>query len=598
MHQSRNIFQALILVLLALLARAALAAEVVLQVPADAQDLKTPLRAASLSAQTAGQDNASAQDILAAARADYARLAEALYRQGRYGAVISIHVDGREAADIPPLDAPDRIARVVLRVMPGPRFTFSRAAMAPLAPGTALPPGYRPGQPAPAGVIENAARDGVDGWRAAGHAKATIADQRIMADHRGARLSSRIALAPGPQLRFGRLRMLTESRVRPGRVRAIAGLPEGRIYSPQELQRAARRLRRAGAFSSVTLAEAETPGPGDRLDIEATLVDAKPRRIGAGAELASREGLTLSGFWLHRNLLGGAERLRIEGRIGGFGGSSGGSDLSFSTRFERPATLRPDTDLFLEARVQDLDQPDYRERSLRLSGGLSREFSDKLRGEAGLAYQYSDINDDLGARRLAHLLFPLSATQDTRDDPLDATHGAYLNLDATPFVGLDTDALGARLYLDTRTYWAFGAKGGLVFATRAQLGTVAGANVADLPADMLFYSGGAGTVRGQSFQSLGVSLGGGRQIGGRSFAAISGELRARVADKWAVVGFADGGLVAAESWWADDGETHFGGGIGLRYDTGLGPVRVDVATPLGSDAGENVELYVGIGQAF
>jgi len=599
LHRSRFTARGLILLVLALLAPAAPAAEVVFQLPPEARGLAGHLRAASLSVRTAETADAGPQDILAAARADYARLAGALYETGHFGAVISIRVDGREAADIPPLDTPGRIGRIVVRVVPGPTFTFSRAEVTPLAPGTDLPKGYRPGGPAFAGFIGDAASAGLDRWRGTGHAKAAVADQRIVADHRNARLSSRIVLAPGPRLTFGRLRVTNETDVRPGRVRAIAGLPTGRVYSPQEVEAAARRLRRTGAFRSVALEDADRIGPGNTLDIEATLTDAKPRRFGFGAELSSLEGLAVTGFWLHRNLLGGAERLRVEGEVGGIGGDSGGIDFSLSTRFERPATLTPETDMFLEARAQELDEPDYRERSLRLGGGLTHNFSESLSGEAGLAYQFSDIDDDIGSRQLEHLLFPARLTHDTRDDPLDATRGAYLDLDATPFAGLDTDSLGARLYLDARTYWTFGPGNGLVFATRAQLGTVAGAGLTEVPPGMLFFSGGAGTVRGQPYQSLGVDLGGGRQVGGRSFAALSAEMRAQLRDKWSIVAFADGGFVGRDSWWdTTSSDTHFGAGLGVRYDTGLGPIRVDVATPLDSDAGEDYELYIGIGQAF
>ena len=63
------------------------------------------------------------------------------------------------------------------------------------------------------------------------------------------------------------------------------------------------------------------------------------------------------------------------------------------------------------------------------------------------------------------------------------------------------------------------------------------------------------------------------------------------------MGFADAGFVGRDSFW-DNGSSHYGAGVGVRYDTGLGPIRVDLATPLGSNAGENVELYIGIGQAF
>ena len=153
------------------------------------------------------------------------------------------------------------------------------------------------------------------------------------------------------------------------------------------------------------------------------------------------------------------------------------------------------------------------------------------------------------------------------------------------------------MYLDARNYLTFGKSDGLTFATRAQLGSVSGAAIGEVPPDMLFYSGGAGTVRGQSYKSLAVNLGPGLRIGGRSFAALSAELRARVKDKWSVVGFADAGFVGADSWW-DDGSTHYGAGFGVRYDTGLGPIRVDIATPPGSDAGDDIELYIGTRQAF
>jgi len=597
LHLSRLITRGLILLVLAPLAGAAMAAQVALYLPAGEESLRKPLRAISLSIETAARDQATVQDILAAAQADYARLAGALYARGRYAPEISVRIDGREAAEIAPLRAPATIANVVIRVQPGPLFTFSRATIAPLAPGTRLPPDYRAGKPAFSGLIEEAGKAGIDGWRAQGHAKARLAAQRIIADHRTARLESRLMLAPGPRLRFGTLRLKSKSRVRPERVRAIAGLPDG-VFSPHELERAANRLRRSGAFRSVALKEARAIAPGNRLDIDASLIDAKPHRFGFGAELSSLEGLKLSGFWLHRNLLGGAERLRIEGEISGIGGDSGGVDATFATRFERPATLTPDTALFLEGRAKALDDPDYQQDSLRLGGGLTHEFSDVLRAEAGLAYQFSDITDDLGRRRLKHLLMPLSATRDSRDNPLDATRGTYFAFDATPFAEIDSATAGARLFLDARSYLAIGAGDRLIFATRAQLGTIAGAGADEVPSDMLFFSGGAGTVRGQPYKSLGVPLGAGLEVGGRSLAAVSVELRARVSEKWSVVGFADGGLVGADSWWKDEGRNHYGAGLGLRYATGLGPIRVDLATPLGSDAGKRVELYIGIGQAF
>ena len=579
--------------------QAVFAAQVVLQLPPEAEGLESKLSRASLSLQTTQQEDVTTQDILAAARADYARMTGALYEVGRYGGVVSIRVDGREAADMPPFAAPTQIRQIEIRVEPGPLFTFANTRIAPLAPGKRLPSTLAPGAPAFSGTVGDAVGDAADDWRDVGHAKVAIASQRITANHAGARLSAEITLAPGPRLTFGQLVVARPGKVRPERVREIAGLPTGQVYSLGEVQDASRRLRRTGAFSSVVLEDAEQIGPGNTLDVIATLADAKPRRFGFGAEISSLEGLTLSGFWLHRNLLGGAERLRIEGEVSGIGGDSGGTDYIFSTRFERPATFTADTDLFFSARVQDLDEPDFGERSVRVVGGLAHILSETLSGEISLAYQYSDVRDNLGTRTLEHILVPAKLTYDTRDNALNARRGAFFELNVTPFAGLNNGALGARFLFDARGYRTFGKAQGLTFATRAQIGTINGASLTEVPPDMLFFSGGAGTVRGQSYQSLGIPLPGGLlQVGGRSFAALSAELRAKVKDKWSIVGFADAGFVGSDSWWDERGNTHYGAGFGVRYDTGLGPIRVDIGTPLGSNAGNGIELYVGIGQAF
>ncbi|MGK7653910.1 autotransporter assembly complex protein TamA [Roseovarius sp. B08] len=581
-----------------LLTRPVLAVEATVQVRGAPPEMAEYLSKSSLTVETAEDEDATTQDILAAARADYARMVGALYDAGFYGGVVSIRVDGREAADISPIAGPSRVNRVVVIVQPGSPFTFSRAAIGPVAPESELPEGYARGQRASASVIRDTAEAGVTGWREAGHAKAELDGQSITADHRNATVASEIRLAPGPRLRFGDLVITRPSAVRANRIRAIAGLPSGKVFSPEELEDASQRLRRTGAFRSVVLNEAAVPNPDGTLDIQAEVIDAKPRRIGFGAEIASLEGLTLSGFWLHRNLLGGAERLRIEGEVGGIGGDSGGIDYRLSARFERPATFTPDTTAFLQARAEEVDEEDYRQRTFEVGGGVSHIFSDELEGEIGITYQYAEIDDDLGSRTNQLLLLPGKLTFDNRDEPLDATEGFYVGLEATPFLALDAGDPAFRLYADARTYVGFGENDTIVLAGRTQIGSVTGASLLDVPPEMLFFSGGSNTVRGQPYQSLGVDLGGGNTSGGRSFLALSGEVRARVADSWQVVGFADTGFVGRDSFGGGDGDWHSGAGFGIRYDTGIGPIRLDVATPLDGDAGEDYEFYIGIGQAF
>jgi translocation and assembly module TamA len=539
------------------------------------------------------------QDLISAALADYAGLVEVLYGAGHYGGTVSIRIDGQEAARIPPLSPPPRIEQVEITIDPGPRFRFGEVGIAPRAPGSALPEDARRGKPARAAALRGAIRQAVGDWRATGHAKTRIAAQQVTADHPSARLSARIRLAPGPRLRFGRLVVTPGSAVRAERIRAIAGLPEGTVFTPDAVETAAKRLRSTGAFRSVVLREADAPRADDRLDITATVVDEKPRRIGAGAELSSLEGLRLSSYWVHRNLMGGAERLRLEGAIGGIGGESGGADIELGVRLDKPAILGPDTGLFLHADAEDLHEPEYTTREVSLGGGITRRFSDTLSGELGLDVSYSEVNDALGRRNFTLVSLPGTLLWDRRDDTLSPKAGTYLSLAAEPFVRVSGGSgAGARLVADARAYRAFGARDRTVLAGRLQLGTVVGPALDDTPPRMQFYSGGGGTVRGQPYQSLGVPQAGGGQTGGRSFAGVSAELRLGLSGKIGVVGFADAGYIGADGSFAGSGDWHAGAGLGLRYDTPVGPLRLDLAAPVEGRTGDGMQIYIGIGQAF
>ena len=119
------------------------------------------------------------------------------------------------------------------------------------------------------------------------------------------------------------------------------------------------RLRRTGIFSSVTLTEDDRISAPDLPGITATIVEQKPRRYSVGAEIASLDGLALTGSWLHRNLLGGGERLKLEADIPNIGAGTSGTDYSFGVTLERPATLTPDTTAGLTFKIARLDEVDY-----------------------------------------------------------------------------------------------------------------------------------------------------------------------------------------------------------------------------------------------
>jgi len=570
------------------------------EVEGDDAALLELLKSVSLTETELATDAPAAQDVFAAARADYARLVAALYDRGYYAVEVSIRIDGVEAASIAALDAPEVIGSVTIHVDPGPIFRFSRTEVAPLAAQTTLPDGFAPGEVAHSGLVAEAAQAGVSGWRDQGHAKARVAAQGITADHRAQTLDVGIRLDPGPELRFGEMHMSGYQRLRPKRLAEIAGFPTGETFSPEKLDKVRARLRRSGIFSSVTLTETETVSAGNTLDVDLAVVEEKKRRLGFGAELDSLDGLTLSGYWLHRNLFHGGERLRFDAEISGIGASSKGADYEVGVRIDRPATFDPDTSAFIETTLSKKNEEDYDLSGFDIGFGLRHIFNDRLVGETRIEFAWSDVDEDGDISYYRRIALPTTLTWDGRDNAADATSGLYAEVGLTPFLGLAGTGSGLRTTADLRTYRSFGEGSRFVLAGRAQIGAIFGPDLADTPRDYLFYSGGGGTVRGQPYQSLGVySLNNGtKHSGGMRFAAFSGELRAGITESIGVVGFYDAGFVGVDDFFGGDGDWHAGAGIGLRYKTAIGPIRLDLATPVGGDTGDGAQIYLGLGQAF
>jgi translocation and assembly module TamA len=570
--------------------------------PGASDDLRADLLGASL-LQAARRDRVDdPQDLFAAARAEYSRLLGALYANGHYSGVIHVLIDGREAASIAPLDAPSRIDKIEVTVEPGPAFTFSRAEVAPLPRRTVLPEEFAPGAVAKSGVIREAVTVGVEAWRNVGHAKAAVAAQDLSADHGNSKLSASVTLNPGPKLRFGRLVITGQDRMREGRIREIAGLPEGDVFSPRELSRATERLRRTGIFRSVTLAEDDGVTAPDLLGTTATVVEEKLRRYSFGAEIASFDGLNLNGSWLHRNLLGGGERLEVTGEITNIGAQASGIDYALGVTIDRPATLSPDTNARFHFDIAHLDEQDFNANTAAIGISFSRIFTEQLSARVGVDYEFSDGTDLAGDFRYRNLSLPIGVIWDRRNSKTDATKGFDLEAEAKPFLGFGTTDSGARLTFDGRAYRGFGDQAGVVLAGRVQGGAIVGSSLEGTPRDFLFYTGGGGTVRGQPYQSLGVEVlgapGAEFKTGGTYFLAASAELRAKVTEKIGVVGFVDVGQVSVGGFSDASSNWHAGAGLGLRYATGFGPVRLDVAAPVGGTTGEGVQIYVGIGQSF
>ncbi len=562
------------------------------------------IRLTSLLVNALDDGRETGQDILAAARSDYARILGVLYDQGYFSSIINITLDGVEAASVAPLDAPQSVRKVLVVVQPGPRFHYSRAAIAPLAPDTDLPRNYRKGEIARTGEMKAAATAGVDGWRGIGHAKAAVAETDIIADHATSLVDSRILLAPGPELRFGKLTIRGEERMDPRRLRKIAGFPEGERFDPEKLEDVRKRLRRSGVFSAITLTEADYISPGDTLDVELQVIEQKLRRLGAGFEYSNTEGLALTAYWMNRNLFRGGERLRVDAGVSGIGGDTG-RDYRLGLRLDRPATLNADTTGYVDIKTESLQEEDYDLDSATFGLGFTWVPSDRLTADIALQYRALRVEDETGRTNFRLLALPVSATWDRRDNTSDAKRGYWLSGAITPFAGLqDETGSGAQISAEGRAYHSFGAEDRFTLAGRARLGTVLGPDLDETPRDYLFWSGGGGSVRGHPFESLGVRVLQGPEgpvrTGGMSIATLTAESRIQLREKIGLAVFADAGRVWEEGGFSGASGWQAGAGAGIRYKTPIGPIRFDIATPVGGGEGEDggVQVYIGLGQAF
>ncbi|MET0295602.1 MAG: outer membrane protein assembly factor, partial [Phenylobacterium sp.] len=188
---------------------------------------------------------------------------------------------------------------------------------------------------------------------------------------------------------------------------------------------------------------------------------------------------------------------------------------------------------------------------------------------------------------------------DRSDDPLDPKRGWRVEARAEPTLITGEDTLPyLKLQAQGTVYVPFGEAARTVLAGRLRAGTMVGGTIPEVPASRRFYAGGGGSVRGYAYQAVGPRLEDNTPQGGVSLVEGSVELRHRLRGPWGFVAFVDAGAVGTDPFPAGK-DFSAGAGVGLRYDLGFGPIRVDVAVPLDKrQSDESFQIYLSLGQSF
>lgn len=572
-------------------------------------EVEAAIRGASSLLADADQPASGAAGLLVKARSDYRRILAALYGQGHYGGAISILVGGREAAGLPPdSDFPDPVA-VEIRVDPGPVFTFASIAIRNPAPPTSDPgdyvdppetAGYAAGEVARSTAIVRAEQLALEAWRQQGYPKASIAGRDVVADHDTRTVDVLITVDPSGYARIGAIGVEGTERMDPAFVVRQTGLVPGAEYDPDDIVRSERRLARLDVFRAMRVEPAETIPPDGLLPFTVIVEELAQRRFGVGATYSTVDGLGVEGFHLWRNLFGQAERLRLDARIAGIGFpiETAAFDYAFGGTFTKPGIWTPDTDLVVSLNAERTVLDRYTETSAIAQAGLTQYLFDTMTLRAGAFYERSRFDDDFGTRDFSLAGVTGQFLFDNRDEATNATRGFFVDVTAEPFYEFTFGNPAFRSTVEGRTYFGFGQNNRFVLAGRAKAGVLLGPALAEIPPDRLFFAGGGGSVRGYGFRSIGVPGPGGIVTGGRYLLEGSIEARAKVWQDIGVVAFLDGGFVAADTF-PDLDDLRLGAGVGLRYYTALGPLRLDLAFPLNRQPGDpGYALYAGIGQAF
>jgi len=386
----------------------------------------------------------------------------------------------------------------------------------------------------------------------------------------------------------------------------MTGLKPGQSYNPDDLERARKRLARLEVFRSASFHEAQELQEDGTLPISLIVQERAPRRFGVGASFATIDGAGFAGYWMHRNLGGHAERLRVDAKISGIGG---GQDDSLNPEnysyllggsFTRPGAMTPDTDFFASVKAEREVLDNYTVGGFYLQAGFHHQFNDRLSGHILLDSSIVRTKDDFfGNRNFSTIGLDSGLVYDSRTNKNDATDGFYAEVGFQPFYEAEYGNVIMKTVVEGRTYRKIDERGRFVVAGRIKLGSIVGEQAAELPSSMLFFAGGGGSVRGYGYRNIGVKTKTGDMIGGRSLVEGGLEMRMQVTQSVGLVSFIDAGQVSDGSYPDFSASTQLGVGFGLRYNTSLGPVRFDVARPLNRQIGDpDLGFYIGIGQAF
>ncbi len=553
------------------------------------EDLAAFLRSVSVTAAEADEPAPSTLALRRRALEDERRLARAMGGEGYYGATVRAQVDAPDEGD----------ATVTLEIEPGPRYTLARIEIRVRGEAeryTAPSPaslGLERGEPAVAQRILDAETELLERARAQGHAYAELGERRAVIDREARTLDATLVVEPGPVITLGDVTYTGVDGVDEPFLRERLPFEPGATYTPTLVREARRELVATRLFRTVQVQLPETPPEDGVAEVTIAAEQRLHRTVSAGVRFETDGGPGVSAGWEHRNIFGGAERLQVQLD----------ADLleqSLSAGLRTPDFFGRSRSLLAEAELLRQTTDAFDSLAIEAGAGVEQRFSPNLTGTLGLGWELSEVSDDSGTDSFGLLFVPATLRYDNTDSPLDPARGVRASLKFTPFWDLFSPGLFfQRTEIGGSSYFELVEEPRLILALRGRLGSITGAARESIPANRRFYAGGGGSIRGIPFQLASPLDADDDPIGGRSLLEAAVELRYNITDSLGVVGFVDAGRAFEASFPDFADPLVVGAGLGVRYFTPIGPLRLDVAVPVDRrDVDDTFQIYVSLGQAF
>ncbi len=557
--------------------------------------------------------------LAARARSDEQLLAQILRTYGYYdGEIVRQLSGGRRGVDAAERNDAQRIAEsdpsVRFDVLPGSQYRFGAIDLGGLEvladpDGSDLRAafGIRPGDPLYADriVAQQSALRLALGEN--GYPFADLGAPELLIDHAREEGDLELPVQPGGKFVFGDVISSDPEFLSSRHLARIARFDAGETYRTSLQADLRRAILATGLVSSVAITTREaSPPSGDApgevaLDVE--LERAPLRTISGAIGYGTEDGIKVEAAWEHRNLFPPEGALRLRGILGT-------REQLASVTYRRSNFRARDQILTVDAYASDIETEAVDARTVALRGAFERVsnllFQKPLSWQVGAEALYTDernhVTVGIARPRQTYMIAGLfgSATIDSSDDLLDPTSGFRVTGFLAPEVSrsLGNEDFYLRAQGDASVYRDVGPA---VVAARVRVATIQGADPFDIAPSRRLYAGGGGSVRGYGFQAIGPRDAFDEPTGGASLVEFALEARVQTGlldGAVEVVPFVDAGSVSASSS-PDFGTIRYGAGLGVRYKTSFGPIRVDVGVPLNpTEFDAPVVVYVSLGQAF